>query len=48
MQGLAGQAVLCSESEDEGDRQGAWPDDEAEEEDDELEVSFKGQKDELS
>ena len=44
MQGLTGQAVLCSESEDEGDRQGPRPDDEAEEEDDELEAIFKGQK----
>lgn len=44
MQGPIGQAVPCSESEDDGDRQGPRPDDEAEEEDDELEAIFKGQK----
>ena len=34
----------CSESDDEGGRGGPRPDDEAEEEDDELEAIFKGQK----
>jgi transcription factor SPN1 len=37
-------AATCSESDDEGDRAGPRPDDEAEEEDDELETIFKGQK----
>ena len=46
MQGLTGQAVPCSESKDV--RQGPWLNDEAEEEDDELEISFNGQKDKLS
>ena len=35
---------MCSESDDERDRAGPRPDDEAEEEDDELEAIFKGQK----
>ena len=34
----------CSDSEDEGERGGPRPDDEAEEEDDEFEAIFKGQK----
>lgn len=41
---LKGRADSCSESEDDGDRQGPRPDDEAEEEDDEFEAIFKGQK----
>ena len=41
---LEGKAVSCSESEDDGDRQGPRPDDEAEEEDDDFEAIFKGQK----